>query len=136
VRGSRCNGFGWRKACFCSVFFNCIHRFRLGVKREFLLHGWEGGNVMYIRMIGIFSLFGWDRSCYSSLLFLGIHFYFHSIIMILKNLIHPQTIPVAQATLTPISGKNSYFVRIPLSFPVNAINGAVSSIATTQHSPR
>ena len=72
---------------------------------------------MYIRMIGIyfFSLeIGWLGFI---LYFPGYPFIFHSIIMILRNLIHPQTIPVAHATLTPMSGKNSYFARIPLSVP-------------------
>jgi hypothetical protein len=81
---------------------------------------WLGGwnNVgMYIRMLGIFFFFAWIGLLFFST-FLGIHIFFHSIIMILRNLIHPQTIPVAHATLTPINGKNSYFDRIPLSFPV------------------
>src|SRR3981189_77154 len=73
---------------------------------------------------------------------LGIAFYLHiisssgylySVIMILRNLIQPHAIPAAHATLTPISGRNSYLLNNPLSLPVYAIKGASSSIATMPH---
>lgn len=39
--------------------------------------------------------------------------YHYSVIMILRNLIQPHTIPTPQATLIPISGRNSYLLNRP-----------------------
>ena len=106
----------------------------------------KGEKIIFLRTVCILRClaFAWMNSFvwlqilnFTSLTIsiLGVSNFFYSIIMILRNRIHPHTIPIAQATLIPIKGKNSYFVNIPLSFPVYAMNGASSSTAITIHRP-
>src|SRR5215471_13393012 len=86
-----------------------------------------GDNILFYACILGCLAFAWMNSFvwlqilnFTSLLlqFSGVSNFFYSIIMILRNRIHPHTIPIAHDTLTPIKGKNSYFANIPLSFPV------------------